>query len=175
MYSASADCTISLWSIERKSIVKRLEGHKATVKKITINENAPDIVITGARDGDIRVWDMRKSSNDFKMSKSDPCVRVLNDCHRKMEIKKRKRKSLTNANNGSSVTGLTFLKYSYTFASTGLPDQSIKIWDLRKLGKNLQNPINEIKEHEDIFANGLTDLAFNNHSNDLYALSRKGE
>lgn len=131
--TASGDHTAKLFDVSDSDIreIKTFYGHSRSVKTIVFRKDDPSVFATGARDGNIIVWDTRTDVGSF-IGKPD---RVISNSHSAGRKTGTKRKCFCSPSTSSvgnkSVTGLVF-QDDNTLVSCGAGDGIIKVWDLRK-------------------------------------------
>lgn len=63
LYTASTDHTVGLWDIETGTRVKRLKGHTSFVNSCHSARRGPVLIVSGADDSAVKIWDPRKRGN----------------------------------------------------------------------------------------------------------------
>jgi len=58
LLAALSDGTILLWDIHSLQVIQRLGGHHGEVESLSVSSDG-DFAISGARDGEVRFWDLR--------------------------------------------------------------------------------------------------------------------
>lgn len=68
LLTCSSDKTVRAWDVEAGSQVKRLKEHTAIVNSVCPLRRGPQLFVSGADDGAVKVWDMRvkRSVGSFK-------------------------------------------------------------------------------------------------------------
>jgi len=132
LVTASGDHKAGVFDIKTQTRTATLTGHLGSLKSLCTSEQAPNIVVTGARDGCIMWWDTRmpSASSHTTQPKSTPLM-VQRDAH--VMTKKRRRSQASIQRTHTSVTALTFVNNGTLLASAGQPDGLIKFWDQRKM------------------------------------------
>lgn len=106
-----------------------LRYHQGTVKTARWRSDSNDVIVTGSRDGDIAVWDLRVNRSAAAVF-STPEI-IYPGCHRKKV--------------GDTCTGIVQAQFlpgqPYLIASIGQPDHSIKFWDCRYKWSSKATPI----------------------------------
>ncbi|KAI4152122.1 MAG: hypothetical protein LQ340_003085, partial [Diploschistes diacapsis] len=67
MVTAALDDTVRVWDLNQGRCLGLLEGHRASVRCLQVEEN---IVATGSIDADVRLWDLSKARYPFPASSS---------------------------------------------------------------------------------------------------------
>ena len=62
--SASDDRTVRMWDMPEQKETRRFEGHTDYVRAGAISQDNPHVVMSGAYDGTVRLWDLRMSEHD---------------------------------------------------------------------------------------------------------------
>ncbi|XP_020603449.1 denticleless protein homolog [Orbicella faveolata] len=148
LVTASGDQTVRMWDVNRDECLAVFKGHSCSVKSVDFREDDIFIFATGARDGNVMVWDMRCNRRTGRFCQP---VNVISNAHTEkvpgtpQTTKKKARRASTPRpvmNSGQqSVTSVLF-QGSEKLISTGAMDGKIKIWDLRKIYTNLkQDPV----------------------------------
>jgi WD40 repeat protein len=57
---------LKIWDVETGEEVARLNGITKTVRSIRVNKECPDLLISGSRDGSIRLYDTRGGSASIR-------------------------------------------------------------------------------------------------------------
>ncbi|XP_077567362.1 denticleless protein homolog [Stigmatopora nigra] len=136
LVTAAGDQTARLWDVKSSELLGSFKGHLCSLKSVAFAPEEKAVFSTGARDGNILVWDIR-------CSKKDGCykpVKQIQGAHNKAESnhpsKTKKRRLSTrgmapSVDTQQSVTVVLF-QDQHTLISSGAVDGVIKIWDLRK-------------------------------------------
>ncbi|KAL4710629.1 hypothetical protein ACJJTC_003265 [Scirpophaga incertulas] len=132
--TVSGDHTACLWDLG-SGTPKKLQvfsNHTKSLKTAVFRPTEPNIFATGARDGNILVWDIRANNQPSSVIlKPDNC---LMNCHSSFSPKtpgSHSKRSRPDSRRAVSITGLAFQGHD-TLLSCGECDGSIKVWDLRK-------------------------------------------
>lgn len=144
MVTASGDQTVRLWDVNRDDCLAVFKGHTCSVKSVDFREDDIFVFASGARDGNVMVWDMRCNRRSGHFSQP---VNIISNAHAEklpgtpQTMKKKSRRSTSSRpvmNSGQqSVTAVLF-QGGEKLISAGAMDGSIKIWDLRKTYTNLK-------------------------------------
>ncbi|XP_022067421.1 denticleless protein homolog isoform X2 [Acanthochromis polyacanthus] len=136
LVTAAGDQTARLWDVKTGELLGSFKGHLCSLKSVAFAPQEKAVFSTGARDGNIMVWDTR-------CSKKDGCyrqVRQISGAHNKAETNppsktKKKRSNMRgmapSVDNKQSVTVVLF-RDEQTLISSGAVDGVVKMWDLRK-------------------------------------------
>lgn len=139
--SASDDRTVCIWDVRSGKRSHHLKGHHAPVNCVSFGGPTDPMVVSGAGDTDVRIWDLRKvkkhSSGSLLVltnhSASVTCVRrdfssILTASDdgtlRAWEVHTGKCSSINKAH----VAGITCLSLSDTCAVSGSWDSTVHIW-----------------------------------------------
>ncbi|PFX29367.1 Denticleless protein-like [Stylophora pistillata] len=144
MVTASGDQTVRLWDVNRDDCLAVFKGHTCSVKSVDFREDDIFVFASGARDGNVMVWDMRCNRRSGHFCQP---VNIISNAHAEklpgtpQPQKKKSRRSASSrpvTNSGQqSVTAVLF-QGGEKLISAGAMDGSIKIWDLRKTYTNLK-------------------------------------
>lgn len=142
--TASGDQTARLWDVETETRLAVFVGHACSIKSITFDPMDPKIFATGARDGNILIWDVRCTGvavpqGDYVHRAADAIRKAHSGSPLETPIRKRRKRvgSLTPGRNASSqsVTAVKFLEHRpRLLASAGAANGIIKYWDTRSHG-----------------------------------------
>jgi len=68
VYSASADCTASMWDVSALRRVRRYTEHQSFVNSCCVSRTNPQLLVSGSDDKTAKVWDTRskRSTNSFE-------------------------------------------------------------------------------------------------------------
>ncbi|XP_070843823.1 denticleless protein homolog [Chaetodon trifascialis] len=136
LVTASGDQTARLWDVKSGELLGSFKGHLCSLKSVAFTPQEKAVFCTGARDGNIMVWDTRCSKKDGFYRQ----VKQISGAHNKAEpaplTKTKKRRSSTrgmapSVDTQQSVTVVLF-QDQHTLISSGAVDGVIKTWDLRK-------------------------------------------
>lgn len=162
LVTVSGDHTAHLWSVESShhQQIQVFSGHTRSVKTLAFRPQEHAVFATGARDGDVLIWDVR--------SNPEPILK-LNKCHgHGLPSPARLR---ANTPRATSITGLVF-QNDQTLISCGECDGNIKVWDLRKnynVYKREPLPKHSIPYCGSSTKNGYTNLVIDDTQMKLYA------
>lgn len=101
-----SDCTVRLWDAEKQAVTITWEGHAGSPRALAWSPEG--CVTSGARDGDVYVWDTRTPSAALHIPRAHA-----------------KKKSV------AAVTALAYLPGGQTLASSSSANAVLHVWDLR--------------------------------------------
>ncbi|XP_037605806.1 denticleless protein homolog [Sebastes umbrosus] len=136
LVTAAGDQMARLWDVTSGELLGSFKGHLCSLKSVAFTPQEKAVFCTGARDGNIMVWDTRCSKKDGFYRQ----VKQISGAHNKAETnpptKTKKRRSSTrgmapSVDTQQSVTVVLF-RDEHTLISSGAVDGVIKMWDLRK-------------------------------------------
>uniref|UniRef100_A0A3Q3VVU2 Uncharacterized protein n=1 Tax=Mola mola TaxID=94237 RepID=A0A3Q3VVU2_MOLML len=136
LVTASGDQMARLWDVKSGELLGSFKGHLCSLKSVAFAPQEKAVFSTGARDGNIMVWDTRCSKKDGFYRQ----VKQISGAHNKAETTpstktKKKRSSARgmapSVDTQQSVTVVLF-QDQHTLISSGAVDGVIKMWDLRK-------------------------------------------
>ncbi|KAM9703140.1 denticleless protein homolog [Menidia menidia] len=136
LVTAAGDQTARLWDVKSGELLGSFKGHLCSLKSVAFTPEEKAVFCTGARDGNIMVWDIRCSKRDGFYRQ----VKQINGAHNKTETNplsktKRRRSSMRgmapSVDSQQSVTVVLF-QDQHTLISSGAVDGVVKMWDLRK-------------------------------------------
>ncbi|XP_073349210.1 denticleless protein homolog [Pagrus major] len=134
--TAAGDQMARLWDVKSGELLGSFKGHLCSLKSVAFTPQEKAVFCTGARDGNIMVWDTRCSKKDGFYRQ----VKQISGAHNKAETnpltktKKRRgsaRGMAPSVDTQQSVTVVLF-QDQHTLISSGAVDGVIKMWDLRK-------------------------------------------
>ncbi|XP_077366752.1 denticleless protein homolog [Festucalex cinctus] len=136
LVTAAGDQMARLWDVKSGELLGSFKGHLCSLKSVAFTSEDKAVFCTGARDGNILVWDTRCSKKDGFYKP----VKQIQGAHNKAEtnslskIKKRRlstRGMAPSVDTQQSVTVVLF-QDQHTLISSGAVDGFVKMWDLRK-------------------------------------------
>ncbi|KAK5903382.1 hypothetical protein CgunFtcFv8_007169 [Champsocephalus gunnari] len=136
LVTAAGDQMAKLWDVRSGEMLGSFKGHLCSLKSVSFAPQEKAVFCTGARDGNIMVWDTRCSKKDGFYRQ----VNQISGAHNKAETnpltKTKKRRVSTrgmapSVDTQQSVTVVLF-QDQHTLISSGAVDGVIKMWDLRK-------------------------------------------
>ncbi|ORX64749.1 WD40 repeat-like protein [Anaeromyces robustus] len=143
LMTAGGDQTALLWDIETNKCISGFQGHVSSIKSIVFHNQNPFICASGAREGNIMIWDLRctgtvNENGDYIHKPAN----IIRNAHVPLSNNNlRKKKDKTNQHIG--VAAVHFLHKPGYLASAGTADGLIKFWDIRSNGSYLHrnNPV----------------------------------
>lgn len=126
LVTASGDKTVALWDVEKEEKTCSFRGHTSSVKTVRFLPGSSAIFATGARDGQVMIWDKRVKEKDGVK----PAVNIIRNAH-KLTQSSTSKKRRTQQDGPQSVTAVLF-QDDNTIITTGSTDRAIKVWDIRK-------------------------------------------
>ncbi|KAL6766582.1 hypothetical protein ACKKBG_A36625 [Auxenochlorella protothecoides x Auxenochlorella symbiontica] len=132
MLAASGDQTISLWDTGMAEQLGTFCGHTGSVKTLDPMPGSRHVFASGARDGQLAVWDTRIHTRTPEGG--TPPVLTVQDAHAAGEPRRRGRpRTPLQGRPKLSVTSALFLPDARTLATGGV-DGMVRLWDLRRGG-----------------------------------------
>ncbi|XP_051908497.1 denticleless protein homolog [Hippocampus zosterae] len=136
LVTAAGDQMARLWDVKSGELLGSFKGHVCSLKSVAFTSDDKAVFSTGARDGNILVWDTRCSKKDGFYKP----VKQIQGAHKKAETNsasKPKKRRLSTRGMGPSVDTLqsvtvVLFQDQHTLISSGAVDGFIKMWDLRK-------------------------------------------
>ncbi|XP_074102598.1 WD40 domain-containing protein denticleless isoform X2 [Cotesia typhae] len=137
LITASGDHSIKLWDLDEEKItlINTFNCHDRCVKTAVFRPEDKSVFVSGARDGNIFLWDIRAKhphdhpKPDSGIYNAHGTTKVLTS-HNSSRPRCRRR-SLISGERAQSITGLVF-QDDDTLISCGAGDGVIKVWDMRK-------------------------------------------
>lgn len=194
----TCDKSIILWDVERERVeLANIPcAHFGSIKSLSFYDK--NVFASGGRDGAIKLWDLRvshvtKCGPEFMIEEPHfntlPSVKSPRAYRASRLSSSSKQSPIANASKSSRnylasnvVTCVNFNPtYNHHLYSSGISDNSIKIWDIRRCSRqfkcgNIVNPLkyHSIKSGKSLSSNGhgFTTFMFNTHpkyGNVLYA------
>lgn len=146
LVTAAGDQMARLWDVRSGELLDTFRGHLCSLKSVAFTPQDKAVFCTGARDGNIMVWDMRCTKKDGFHKQ----VKQISGAHNKAEenslFKTKKRRNSSrgmapSVDTQQSVTVVVF-RDQHTLISSGAVDGVVKMWDLRKnYSAHRQEPI----------------------------------
>ncbi|KAH9450201.1 hypothetical protein Pst134EA_026923 [Puccinia striiformis f. sp. tritici] len=121
-----------IFDIETGNCLGRLQDHKGTVKTIEFHPDHHHLILTGSRDGSIKLWDLRIISSNLISHDGSPFhspVITIKNAHDEKFIGKKRRKGV----NLPSVSSVLWSRIrDHQLYSAGSSNGVVKLWDIRK-------------------------------------------
>lgn len=136
LVTAAGDQLARLWDVKSGELLGSFKGHLCSLKSVAFSPEEKAVFCTGARDGNIMVWDTRCSKKDGFYKQ----VKLIGGAHNKAEpsstLKTKKKRNgsrgmAPSVDTQQSVTVVVF-RDQHTLISSGAVDGVVKMWDLRK-------------------------------------------
>ncbi|XP_026174449.1 denticleless protein homolog [Mastacembelus armatus] len=136
LVTAAGDQMARLWDVRSGELLGSFKGHLCSLKSVAFTPQDKAVFCTGARDGNIMIWDTRCTKKDGFYKQ----VKQISGAHNKAETNaptktKKRRNSMRgmapSVDTQQSVTVVLF-RDQHTLISAGAVDGVIKMWDLRK-------------------------------------------
>jgi len=148
VYSCSADMSCAIWDVEQGKRIKKLSGHSAIVNSINPSRRGQPLLVSGADDGTVKLWDLRIRrcvhtwEHQYQMlsvSFDDTAERVFagsldNEIYVFDMRKREELPSMVLSGHGDNVTGLA-VSNNGNFLLSNSMDQSVRVWDIRSFFK----------------------------------------
>ncbi|KAF2486082.1 WD40-repeat-containing domain protein [Neohortaea acidophila] len=193
--TASGDQTSRIIDMHTQHAVCILSGHKSSVKQVRFQPNDDNILTTSSRDGSVLLWDMRCGGRGSVASLRtafarnvdngglEPSVRYSKysldaaSAHRSLKrAPSRASGSDQTEAGGVSITAIQHLGNGreHLLLTTSEVDSSIKLWDLRNVGRRSSNalaastpvPVNHVRNY------GISAMALSGDGARLYTVCR---
>ncbi|WAR63140.1 hypothetical protein PtB15_18B222 [Puccinia triticina] len=120
-----------IFDVETGNVLSRLQDHTGTVKTVEFSSFNENIVVTGSRDGSIKIWDLRitgaQTSDDG--SRFHPPVITIRNAHDEKFTGRKRRKGV----HLPSVSSVLWSRIAdHQLFSAGSANGVVKLWDVRK-------------------------------------------
>jgi WD40 repeat protein len=123
LFTASGDQLVRMWDVETGRMTAELAGHSMSVKCVSQMSNHPHVFASGARDGDVCVWDIRTSPLSGAMSPSRRLRQIHGSGTFQSPSSKRRRNGVVVPNcPQQSVTCVAFAQNDSHLATAGAAD-----------------------------------------------------
>ncbi|KAK4631121.1 Cell division cycle protein cdt2 [Fulvia fulva] len=148
--TASGDQTARVVDMYSQQTVSILQGHQSSVKQVRFQPGNDNMVTTSARDGTVRLWDLRASGRSAVQSFRDgvdrgeemePQTMTSQELHVGYGHRSTTRKYEMDERNELSITSFQHLPHgrSHLIVTASEVNASVKIWDLRNAGFGQRN------------------------------------
>eukprot|EP00808_Paulinella_micropora_P024693 g1285.t1 len=164
--TASGDQTCKVWDVATENCLYTLRGHQGSVKAVSVQEGG-NVLCTGSRDGDVRVWDLRQGdlsspSPDTEEGRSVKPAMIFSQIHKGAAAKHKRKRSWI----PQSVTCVQFLGHDRVIATAGASEGTVRLWDIRSKGRSCAS-----LSHRGGAARGISSLALSARGDRLLANS----
>ncbi|KAA1076606.1 hypothetical protein PGT21_013081 [Puccinia graminis f. sp. tritici] len=120
-----------IFDVETGTVLSRLQDHMGTVKTVEFSSFNENIVVTGSRDGSIKIWDLRitGAQNTDDGSHFHPAVITIRNAHDEKYAGRKRRKGV----HIPSVSSVLWSRIAdHQLFSAGSANGVVKLWDVRK-------------------------------------------
>lgn len=139
-----------IFDVETTELIGSLQGHLGTVKTLEFSPHNEQIIVTGSRDGSIKVWDLRtvgRHAGDDDAS-SYPAVITIRNAHDEKYAGRKRKKGVRIP----SVSSVLWSRHTnHHLFSAGSANSVIKLWDIRKKtpfsSKTHPTPVDQSTDH----------------------------
>ncbi|KAG2189445.1 hypothetical protein INT44_004587, partial [Umbelopsis vinacea] len=174
LLTASGDRTARLWDAETHECISVMAGHDLTLKCANFHPTNKNLIVTGSKDGAIKLWDTRvcgARTADSEMTHS--AIKTIQYAHDENRTKKRRRTLPTKSKPQPlerSVTAAFYLPYKDNIiASSGSYDGQIKFWDCRA-GRDAQCVESSEYDGDSARPRGILNMIMDNAGTRLFTL-----
>ncbi|KIJ56517.1 hypothetical protein M422DRAFT_197447 [Sphaerobolus stellatus SS14] len=129
--TASGDSTVRITGARSGKHLATLAGHSSSVKTLQWDPNHTDLLVSGGRDGNICIWDLRSSDRDNKFETALAPVVVITNAHRNTNKRGQVAKQVRATASGTVTSILHLPNLSSQIVSGGSLDAKLRQWDLR--------------------------------------------
>lgn len=142
LYTCSTDKTLAVWDVFTSQRVRKLKGHTAFVNSCRGTRRGQQMIVSGADDNTIRIWDTRKrygvSSIDNKYQVTAVCYNdtaetvITGGLDNDIKVWDLRKNELLYTLKGHSdtVTGVA-LSPDGSYILSNAMDNTLRIWDIR--------------------------------------------
>ncbi|EME47964.1 hypothetical protein DOTSEDRAFT_123305 [Dothistroma septosporum NZE10] len=133
--TASGDQTARVVDMYSQQTVSILQGHQSSVKQVRFQPGNDNMITTSARDGTVRLWDLRASG------RSAPQTMTSQELHVGYGHRSTIRRYEMDERNELSITSFQHLPHgrSHLIVTASEVNASVKVWDLRNAGFGQRN------------------------------------
>eukprot|EP00667_Euglena_gracilis_P004218 EG_transcript_4238 len=109
--TATWNAQVVIWDLQKKGskFLEAYDDHKRTVNKVCWRPQNPDVLVSGAQDGLIKLWDTRQHAS----------IHTFNDN--------------SGSVSGDAVRDVRFSPHDSTLLAAGMDSGFLRVWDLRRL------------------------------------------
>ncbi|XP_038074197.1 denticleless protein homolog [Patiria miniata] len=181
LVTASGDQMAGLWDAVTGTPLGVFRGHSCSLKSVCFRPGDSHVFATGARDGNILVWDTRCNNRGGSQAPYHTAVNVIREAHaeasklRNTPSRKRSRLSPSLPMRGDNLSSVTVVNFQddMSLFSAGATDSTIKVWDLRKCNKGMKKaPTPKLVypyAGSSIKNGGFSSLVFNSTRSEFFA------
>eukprot|EP01104_Vermistella_antarctica_P005273 TRINITY_DN1573_c0_g1_i1.p1 TRINITY_DN1573_c0_g1~~TRINITY_DN1573_c0_g1_i1.p1 ORF type:complete len:913 (+),score=98.33 TRINITY_DN1573_c0_g1_i1:542-3280(+) len=150
--TGAGDYSVALWDLSAETKTRTFDGHVGSVKSIAYQHRRDDLFCSGARDGNIVLWDVRCGNPGVTVRSQGslpiPSGPVISNAHcpkyltseRSLYRKRMKPPLDSMVDWGQSVTSVVWLHDNNVLVTAGAADGLVKFWDMRG-GSHLGRPL----------------------------------
>ncbi|PLW43694.1 hypothetical protein PCASD_08296 [Puccinia coronata f. sp. avenae] len=120
-----------IFDVETGNVLGRLHDHMGTVKTVEFSSFNEQIIVTGSRDGSIKIWDLRITGTQISQDGSHiyPPVMTIRNAHDEKYTGRKRRKGV----HLPSVSAVLWSRIAeHQLFSAGSANGLVKLWDVRK-------------------------------------------
>ncbi|QIX00110.1 hypothetical protein AMS68_005627 [Peltaster fructicola] len=125
---------VRLIDLQSGASAHSLAGHSGSVLTVAWHPTNENILASGATDGTVRVWDVRRSASSLGVLDLDDSIGVAGYDGKGTGARRRERGRAHTA----AVNGITWTEDGHYLASTGL-DERMRVWDMTTGANTLAN------------------------------------
>lgn len=135
LITASGDKTAILWDVLTSKQLAVCKGHGCSLKTLSIHPENKSIFASGARDGNIMLWDVRCQNDGITCHPKFFIGDAHDGTHAQGTPKQKRRRISRTPRFNNPLNSITCVQFQdeNTLLSTGSSDRMIKGWDLRFL------------------------------------------
>ncbi|XP_076443054.1 uncharacterized protein LOC143281687 isoform X2 [Babylonia areolata] len=143
--TASGDQTVVLWDMSTTQKVTTFVGHGGSVRSVAASPGSPYQFASGARDGQVMLWDVRVNKKTLSGTTNTP-ERAIKDAHNTWKsrslhsMSSRRRRWEILMDYQHSVTCVLY-RNENVLISSGSKDGAVKLWDTRKWYNNASGSV----------------------------------
>lgn len=125
---------VRLVDLKSGSAAHALDGHSGSVLSVAWHPKEENILVSGATDGGIRVWDIRRSASSLGALDMEDSIGIVRYDGKGTGARRRERGKAHN----SAVNGLTWTEDGAYLVSVG-QDERMRVWDMVTGANTLAN------------------------------------